>query len=336
MLNALVSVIIPVYNVEPYLREAIDSVITQSYKNLEIILIDDGSTDCCGAICEEYALKDSRIRVIHQENKGLSTARNAGLDVITGNYVVFLDSDDAYHPEYVKLLIETQIKEDADIVVCGIKSFKNDKATSHIRPITESTKAPCSLNRIDALHSLIQGNLNVVVWNKLYKSKLWNNIRFPDGFVYEDTDTTYRIISNCEKISLVDQILYMNRVRDGSITKTNSWKNISDKIRACSHFDEFVRKNTPNIFTENELKLELQRSLNLFITTYARFNPQNKVESEDIRQKIITRGREISIKNFSLRTKAGYLMLCYCPILLRLTYPLYMRVKLTKLAIKGK
>ena len=188
----LVSVIIPVYNVEPYLREALDSVLSQTYDNLEIILIDDGSTDGSGDICDEYALHDSHIRVIHQNNKGLSAARNAGLDVISGDYIVFLDSDDVYLPEYVSYLKEILVKEDADIVECKLKTFRNGESYANNESITDQSTEYRTFNRIEALHALVHDDISVVATNKLYKRKLWDDIRFPEGYVYEDNNSMYK------------------------------------------------------------------------------------------------------------------------------------------------
>ncbi len=323
----LVSVIIPVYNVESYLQEALDSVINQTYKNLEIIVINDGSTDISGIICDEYASRDSRIYVIHQDNKGLSAARNVGLDVMTGDYVVFLDPDDSYYPDYVRRLIEIQIQEKADISICEILSLCEKDKDFKPKQTTDKTIRCRTLNRDDALHALINDDISVVVWNKLYLRKLWKDIRFPEGHVYEDIATTYKIINISKRITIIDQCLYIHKLRAGSIVFTYTWENICDKILACSYFDEFVEKNTPNIFTSDELKQKQQNSLKGNISLYARFKAKNRIEDEDIRQKLISQGHRIGTNGMKFHSKVAFLMLCYCPILLKFTYPVFVCTK---------
>ena len=195
----LVSIIIPVYNVKEYLAEALDSVVNQTYRNLEIIIIDDGSTDGSGAICNEYAARDARIRLIRQENKGLSAARNAGLEVMTGEAAAFLDSDDAYHPDYIAGLVGTMLREAADLVVCKymichtVDTMTSVQYTGKALPVISAG----AYDRISALQKLADSELNVMVWNKLYLSRLWRNIRFSEGHVYEDNEVAYMILDQC-------------------------------------------------------------------------------------------------------------------------------------------
>lgn len=192
----LVSVIIPVYNVEAYLRESLNSVINQTYGNLEIIIIEDGSTDNSARICDEYRW-DDRVLVIHQKNHGLSAARNVGLDRMKGKYVAFLDPDDVYHPYYIQDMLATLEREKADLVICRYKIYKNGDHISlaNAKVKMEPSARPGKYNRCDALRSLIDGEINVSVWNKLYDRKLWNNIRFPAGQNYEDIVASYLVLT---------------------------------------------------------------------------------------------------------------------------------------------
>lgn len=173
----LISVIIPIYNVEKYLKKCIDSIINQTYKNLEIILVDDGSPDNCGKICDEYAKKDQRIRVIHKKNGGLSDARNAGIDIAKGKYIAFVDSDDYVEKEYIEIMYKELKKNNVKIVQCGINKISDneeiidnygylkDELINSQRIMEEKyTKYPIS---------------NVVAWNKLYDIDLFKNIRYP-------------------------------------------------------------------------------------------------------------------------------------------------------------
>ena len=218
----LVSIIIPVYDVEPYLSEALDSVIGQTYKNLEILIIDDGSTDRSGVICDEYASKDARISVFHQKNRGLSTARNVGLDHMSGDVVAFLDSDDAYEDVYIEKLLNAMLDADANLAVCKYTVHRTTgKMKRHGEPVIPS--GPSGIyNHCYGLRALADEVINVSVWNKLYQRELWQDTRFPDGYTYEDIDTSFRIFDLCNTIVVLDDPLYFYRKRPGSITDTPS------------------------------------------------------------------------------------------------------------------
>lgn len=323
-----VSVIIPVYNVEAYLREALDSVIGQTYENLEIIVIDDGSTDNSGNICDEYALKDSRIRVIHQENKGLSSARNAGLNTMSGDLVAFLDSDDTYHPEYVKTLVETQIREESDIVVCRYISYKETgKLNSNHKKALRPRIGHCSMSRTEALRALVRNEINFGVWNKIYRRELWNDLRFPEGHVYEDIVTTYLAINQSNKVTVIDDVLYMHRQRPGSITHLHTVTNLSDKMLACSCLDNYIEKNTPAVFSADDLNQGLQATLNRTISVYAQYKNKNDAVAVELRDRSIKKGRQLGLDTMSCRTRIAFFMLCHCPNLLTIAYPIYLSIR---------
>ncbi len=337
MSTILVSVIIPVFNVESYLREALDSVINQTYENLDIIVINDGSTDKSGIICDEYALKDSRIRVIHQNNKGLSAARNAGLNAMNGDLVVFLDSDDAYLPEYVSTLVKTQIQERTDIVVCRYTLHKEISKSSINHKITvRPTINKGSLSRIEALNALVRNEINFSVWNKLYKRELWNNIRFPENHVYEDIATTHLVMNLCKKVTVIDNVLYMHRQRDGSISQTHTWTNLSDKMLAYHQFDEFVEKNSPTIFSSDDLKRRLQGTLSISMSIYIQYKNKRDSVAKELRNRLIIRGREIGLDTLNYRSRIAFFMICHCPFLLTIAYPVYLPVRRLTYKITGK
>ena len=305
----LVSVIIPVYNVAPYLREALDSVVRQTYLNLDIIIVDDGSTDGSEAICEEYR-SDLRVRVIHQENRGLSNARNRGLDLAEGKYIAFLDSDDAYDPEFAEIMLEAM--ENADVAVCHYEVHLDtlDKG----RRNEPSIKEGC-YDRKEALRALATGSIGLSVWNKLYSRKMWNQIRFPDGHNYEDTDTLYKIIDNCGKMCVLNRPLYYHRKRPGSITGTPTKKNLEDRKLAFDHLTAFVEKNIPEVFSVEHLKIVRQMNMGGMIAGYAR----GIIETAEIRA--ICEGIEPVDLSFRFRTAAW--MIRHCPELLRIIYPVY-------------
>lgn len=179
----MISVIIPIYKVEPYLRRCVDSVIKQTYKDLEIILVDDGSPDGCPKICDEYAKTDPRIKVIHKENGGLSSARNAGLDIISGEYVSFVDSDDYIHPKMIEILYNEMIKSRT---LASSVEYKRIYTTD-VCSIFQNPEDYCIFTTDE---EYINDNyfevIFNVIWGKLYDSSVWNNLRFPEGMIYED------------------------------------------------------------------------------------------------------------------------------------------------------
>ena len=178
----LISVIVPIYKVEKYLHKCIDSILAQTYTNLEIILVDDGSPDNCGKICDEYAAKDSRIKVIHQPNGGLSAARNAGLDIATGDYIGFVDSDDYIAPDMYEKLYNALVKNDADMAICDYQRFGNELPYDEMSLTTEVITG---LQAMEKQNTVINCSF-VVAWSKLYKSFIFSNVRFPVGKINED------------------------------------------------------------------------------------------------------------------------------------------------------
>lgn len=213
-MNKLVSVIIPIYKVEPYLIRCLDSVVNQTYKNLEIILVDDGSPDKCPQICDEYEKKDNRIIVIHQENGGLSAARNAGLDICKGEYVSFVDSDDWVAKEYIEDLFNICQQENSEIAICNHIRVNDSQI-----PYEDNDLYIKSYRSLDALNILIYKAPDsfVVSWGKLYKKELFNNVRFPLKQIHEDEFTTYQLFFYSKKISYTSKILYYYLQRADSI-----------------------------------------------------------------------------------------------------------------------
>lgn len=219
MNQELISIIVPVYKVEKYIRHCVESVLNQTYKNIECILVDDGSPDNCPRICDEFAEKDNRIKVIHKQNGGLSSARNMGIDNAKGKYIVFVDSDDYIHPQMIEILFEKLIHENADISICNIEYvFENSSIQKeYISPIKNEV-----IGRKELLEKLLQKNASfyVVMCNKLYKKELWNNLRFPVGEIHEDEALIHDIFLKCDRAVSVDKKLYFYFQRIGSIMHT--------------------------------------------------------------------------------------------------------------------
>ncbi len=207
----LVSVIIPVYNVENYLPECIESLLGQSLKDIEIILIDDDSTDDSGKICDIYSEKDDRIRVIHQKNSGVSSARNTGIDFAKSDHIMFVDSDDFVDKDFCRAPYEIAKQLDSDLVMFGYKN--TDASKAHPDP------AGFHARLLDRSEAMEQNNNKIIVWNKLYKTELFSDIRFPEGCVYEDIGTTYKLVHKATRPALLNMDLYYYRIkRSGSIT----------------------------------------------------------------------------------------------------------------------
>lgn len=231
--DEMISVIVPVYKVEKYLKRCVNSIISQTYENLEIILVDDGSPDKCGEMCDKYAQQDSRIKVIHKENGGLSDARNAGLEIYKGNYVVFVDSDDWIDSDMIETLYKVLKDNGADIAECSYRNLFCDC-------IKEETECNAEIVVGDAkfaLESMLDWKyFKPNAWNKLYSRKVISNVRYPKGKLHEDEFTTYKYMYNAEKLVYVDVSKYnYDRRRTDSITGE---KFREDNLDACLAFRE--------------------------------------------------------------------------------------------------
>lgn len=241
----MISVIIPVYNVEPYLRQCIDSIISQTYTDLEVLLIVDGSPDNCGEICEEYARKDKRIKAFHTKNNGLSSARNYGILHANGEYIGFLDSDDWIEPEMYSDLLERIEVTGADICMCGYR--KEDDPSEYIFQPDEVI-----YNRTEALNALLKGKINNSVWNKLYRRELFREVRFPDGKNFEDVIILNELLWTAKRVAVISAPLYHYRVRQNSITKTHSAANLIDFADAHLNRYYFFQKEMKEIFRDKQ------------------------------------------------------------------------------------
>lgn len=243
-METLISVIIPVYKVETYLEKCIVSVVEQTYKALEIILVDDGSPDRCGAICDEWEKKDKRIKVIHKSNGGLSEARNYGLDIAQGSYIVFVDSDDLIAPSMIEKLFATSQKYEADIVECKYFCFTD------ILPGKENREAETSTVYMseEALSLLLDESVfKYTVWNKLYCRKIFETLRFEVGKLHEDVFFTYQAFGISKRIIKIDDCLYYYRQRSGSIMGSGfSIRNL-DSMEARKRQYYYMKENYPEL-----------------------------------------------------------------------------------------
>lgn len=240
-INNKISVIVPVYKVEDYLNECVQSIINQTYQNLQIILVDDGSPDRCGEMCDAWAKIDKRIEVIHKKNGGLSDARNVGLDAAKGNFIAFVDSDDWIDPKMYEVMLRVLIKEKADFVACGIVDCYLEKNVEHSMPYTVGT-SELFLERIykDTVFP-------VSAVNKLYRKECWKNIRFPKGKLCEDAFTTYLLVDKATRIVQIPDTLYFYRIRERSIMTTQFRSTRMDEEEAWRENYLYMKNHYPRI-----------------------------------------------------------------------------------------
>ena len=248
MSNPLISIIVPVYNVEQYLPKCVDSILAQSYQNLEIILVEDGTKDRSGEICDAYAAKDPRIKVIHKKNGGLSSARNAGMDVAQGEYFGFVDSDDWIEPETYEALMELARKYDADLV-CGGR-YDVDGATGE-RTIGLCPQKEECISSMEMLGRVFTwDNCDSAAWDKLYRRHLFDEIRYPLGMVSEDIAIFYKLMEKANRVALCNKPIYNYFHRENSITtaklseKTFHYPNHTDVIYSyiCQYHPELKQQ----------------------------------------------------------------------------------------------
>lgn len=230
-MNELISVIVPVYNVFEYLEECFKAICEQTYKNIEIILVDDGSTDESGKLCDFLAEGDCRVRVLHKNNGGLSSARNAGITIATGQYLLFIDSDDYPRLTMIECLYDCLNKTNSDIACCDFSSSVIAKdRDGNIEVIGHG----------DAISRLFDdAGYKCYAWNKLYKKELFNNITYPEGEWFEDIKTTYNLFTKTDKICYLHKDLYYYRIRQGSITSSA----YSDKNVELINAIDYVKLN---------------------------------------------------------------------------------------------
>ena len=320
----MISVIVPVYNVEPYLEEAIESVMHQTYADLEIILVDDGSTDGSGEICDRYQKRDSRIKVIHQENRGISAARNEGIDICKGEMIAFLDPDDAFCKDMLQKMSDAMLESGADIVECNYAEYKgvHPMDPQEIRKkrkcfSSEENRRGLYLKR-DALLMQLDGKITPTVCNKLFERKVWNGIRFREGQNYEDTDIILPLLGEAESVYILDEGLYMRRIRKGSITTTHTIKNIRDGELAHRHYFEYIQSHSPKYFDEKNQRQVLTERYAVLLAQYyyicsCRKIPEKKKCVDYLRKQIFDAKSRIDIRGCGWRVKVASFVYSFAP-----------------------
>ena len=257
-----ISIIVPVYKVEPYIHKCVDSILNQTFKDFELILVDDGSPDNCGKICDEYAQKDNRVKVIHKENGGLSSARNAGLDISIGKYIGFVDSDDYIEKDMYEILYNICEENKCDIVSCSSIIYFPEKT------VINGGHGLIIHNNEEAMRVMLEGELyDEVVWVKLFKKSVIGDIRFPVGKIYEDTAFTYKVINNSKKVATIGEPKY-NYIKHENSIMSNAIQDIRiDAVIAYKDMYKFMEKKYPELCDLVVLKLanSSMRVMNLMI-----------------------------------------------------------------------
>lgn len=251
-MNPLISVIVPIYNVEKYLARCVDSIVNQTYKNLEIILVDDGSPDRCPQMCDDYAKKDSRIKVVHKKNGGLSDARNAGMAVATGEYISFIDSDDYVSDAFFKCLLAVMNKENSDIAECSVVKFYEDNRFDEF----SDDLSVKTYDTQDAMSALIAENpFHQHVWNKLYKTELVKDIPYAVGKLNEDEFWTYQVFGRANKVSKLNKTMYYYFQRNSSIMGVGYNIRRLDALEAKANRQKYIENNFPDLSTQAKIDL---------------------------------------------------------------------------------
>lgn len=248
----IISVIVPIYKVEDYLNRCVESIVNQTYRNLEIILVDDGSPDKCPGMCEKWAEKDNRIRVVHKENGGLSDARNAGMRVATGDYISFIDSDDYISLDFFETLYNVAITQNADIVECSITDCYEDGRIDEY----EDDAGIVSFNAEEALSGLIAENpFHQHVWNKLYRSSIALTVPFAVGKLNEDEFWTYQVFGQSKRVAKINKTMYFYLQRSGSIMGEGYNIRRLDALEGKANRQIYIEEHFPNLAVQSRLDM---------------------------------------------------------------------------------
>lgn len=272
----LISVVVPVYNVRQYLEKCINSILSQTYENFELILVNDGSTDGSDIICEEYKNKDSRIIVLNKENGGLSSARNAGIDICKGKYVCFVDSDDFVTNTYLEYLYGMIVEHNSQMAICSAYWWVDENSYE----LCQYETSIC-LNREDTYKLIFSKEkwFGVFAWNKMYMTELFKGVRYPEGYYFEDSGTTYKLIHKCDLISVgYEPHYYYRQQREGQITAVYNRKKIEDKLKFVHEMKQFFSQEYPSIMNEY-----ISYYYNCLLTMYGNVLQARHYNKEDIK-----------------------------------------------------
>ena len=305
----LISVVIPVFNVEKYLERCVKSVLSQTYSNLEVILVDDGSTDKSGMLCDFFEKKDQRVKVIHKQNKGLSAARNTGIAYARGEYIGFVDSDDHIAPFMYERLLSMCINDRADMAVCG-----HFDVYDNIEPAKLATQSKV-LRTEKAVQSVFTGNSPIVgACQKLYRKSLFDSVKFPEGKIYEDAFVILDLIVQCSRVSMTSEQMYYYVHRKNSITTSHFKNQDFDELEAWKRNQALVQQYFPHLYEDSKVRIvwsELKIIDKMLVS-----NLENDYRCTDLLKDIKLNLRFILISNvFSMKRKIAVILLLASTVL---------------------
>ena len=286
-----ISVIVPIYNTGVFLPECLDSILAQDVQvPYEVLLVDDGSTDGCGESCDEYAAKDPRVRVFHQENQGLSAARNTGIDAARGRYYAFVDSDDVVLPAYLSTLYAACEKHDAYMALCAVEDVQ-ENGRSCVPPHSTHPNREGVFCGKDLLNEFYtpNGTVYTVAWNKLYRAEVWKLLHYPEGRLHEDDFVAHRLFWRCDKVVCVDTLLYHYRLRDGSICRTSIKPEAFDAVDGLAdRYRFYVENNADRTVIDSAYAACWRRYL--FLCAKVRQNPTPQLVKAISKEQFLMQG----------------------------------------------
>ena len=294
-----VSVIVPIYNTRPFLEECVRSILNQQFSEpFEVLLVDDGATDGCDVLCDELAAQDKRIRVFHQENQGLSGARNTGIDAARGRYYAFVDADDVVHPGYLQALYDACETHDAYMAICAVEDVNEDGTSQDPPEYTLPAETGVFVGK-DLLNRFYapNGTYYTVAWNKLYRAEVWKLLHYPEGRLHEDDFVAHRLFWRCDKVVCLDAPLYNYRLRKGSICRTEMKPEAFDAVDGLADRYRFLVENSAPRETVDAAYAACWRRY-LFLCAKVRQNPSPKLV------------KAISKEQFLMQSLIGYLPNC--------------------------
>ena len=294
-----VSVIVPIYNTRPFLEECVRSILNQQFSEpFEVLLVDDGATDGCDVLCDELAAQDRRIRVFHQENQGLSGARNTGIDAARGRYYAFVDADDVVHPGYLQALYDACETHDAYMAICAVEDVNEDGSSQDPPEYTLPAETGVFVGK-DLLNRFYapNGTYYTVAWNKLYRAEVWKLLHYPEGRLHEDDFVAHRLFWRCDKVVCLDAPLYNYRLRKGSICRTEMKPGAFDAVDGLADRYRFLVENSAPRDTVDAAYAACWRRY-LFLCAKVRQNPSPKLV------------KAISKEQFLMQSLIGYLPNC--------------------------
>ena len=294
-----VSVIVPIYNTRPFLEECVRSILNQQFSEpCEVLLVDDGATDGCDVLCDELAAQDRRIRVFHQENQGLSGARNTGIDAARGRYYAFVDADDVVHPGYLQAMYDACETHDAYMAICAVEDVNEDGTSQDPPEYTLPAETGVFVGK-DLLNRFYapNGTYYTVAWNKLYRAEVWKLLHYPEGRLHEDDFVAHRLFWRCDKVVCLDAPLYNYRLRKGSICRTEMKPGAFDAVDGLADRYRFLVENSAPRETVDAAYAACWRRY-LFLCAKVRQNPSPKLV------------KAISKEQFLMQSLIGYLPNC--------------------------